>query len=158
MNRRTRLPLVAVALLIAAVSWFSVVPSGAQEKKGPPSKAGAQAKPDAKAPEAGKMALKTFMRNKLESSQSIVEGLALEDFDLIAKGARDLQTTCKAAEFRVHNDPLYAQHTDEFRRAVDKIERAAKEKRIDGATLGFMDMTMSCVECHKFVRSIKIVN
>jgi hypothetical protein len=36
------------------------------------------------------------------------------------------------------------------------VEKAAKEKRIDGATLEYMDMTMSCVECHKYARNVLV--
>ncbi|MBS0260781.1 MAG: hypothetical protein JSS02_02395 [Planctomycetes bacterium] len=118
-------------------------------------KAAAQAKDDAdKKPAPKKVAMKLFMRKKLEASQNILEGLAVEDFDMIATGARQLKTTSAAAEFMVVNDPMYAQHADEFRRIADKLEKSAKEKRLDGATLAYVDMTMSCVECHKFVRNI----
>jgi predicted GTPase len=96
------------------------------------------------------------MRKKLEASQSVLEGLALEDFDLIARGAKHLKTTSAAAEFLVIHDPLYTEQADEFRRIIDKLERAAKEKRIDGATLAYVDMTMSCVECHKYVRNVLV--
>lgn len=108
------------------------------------------------APTPKKVAMKAFMRKKLESSQSVLEGLALEDFDLIARGARQLQATSAAAEFMVVHDPIYTGHADEFRRIVDKLEKAAKEKRIDGATLAYVDMTMSCVECHKYVRNVLV--
>jgi hypothetical protein len=109
-----------------------------------------------KKPTPKKIAMKLFMRKKLEASQSLLEGLAVEDFDMIALGARQLHTTSAAAEFMVINDPMYAQHADEFRRIVAKLQKAAKEKRLDGATLAYVDMTMSCVECHKYVRNVLI--
>lgn len=122
----------------------------------------AQLKKDADAqtepakPGSKKVAMKAFMRKKLAASQNIIEGLALEDFDLIERGAKELKATSAAAEFMVVNDPLYKDHADDFRRIVAKIEKAAREKRIDGATLGFMDMTMTCVECHKLARTILV--
>ena len=48
------------------------------------------------------------------------------------------------------------QEADEFRRIVDKMQKAAKEKRLDGATLAYVDMTMSCVECHKYARNVLV--
>jgi hypothetical protein len=86
----------------------------------------------------------------------VLEGLVLEDFNLITEGAKQLQITATAAEFMVSNDPLYIEHANDFRRIVNKLAVAAKEKRLDGATLGYMDMTMSCVECHKQVRDAPI--
>lgn len=130
-----------------------VVNTRAKDEKDSPPKSENQAKPSAK-----KLAMKAFMRKKLASSQDIIEGLALEDFELIEKGAKELKAMSAAAEFMVTKDPLYKEHSDDFRKVVIKMERAAREKRIDGATLGFMDMTMNCVECHKYVRTILIAN
>ena len=92
------------------------------------------------------------MHKKLAASQSVLEGLVVEDFDLVAEGAKQLKATATAAEFMAFNDPLYIEQAEDFRRVVNKLAVAAKEKRLDGATLGYMDMTMSCVECHKHVR------
>ena len=88
----------------------------------------------------------------------MLDGLAVEDFDLITTGARQLKATSAAAEFMVIKDPLYSQEADEFRRIVDKMAKAAKEKRLDGATLAYVDMTVSCVECHKYARSVLVAN
>jgi hypothetical protein len=150
MSRFYRLTALSV-LIVAACLWFVVVPSNAKDDKDLPAKSDNQAKPGLK-----KLALKAFMRKKLESSQSIIEGLALENFELIEKGAKELKGMSAAADFMVSNDPIYKEHADDFRRVVIKMERAAKEKRIDGATLGFMDMTMNCVECHKYARTILV--
>lgn len=127
----------------------------AATKKDEKPAASAKEKEDAeKKPGPKKVAMKLFMRKKLDASQHILEGLTVEDFDMIATGARQLKTTSAAAEFMVVNDPMYSQHADEFRRIADKLEKAAKEKRLDGATLAYVDMTLSCVECHKYVRNI----
>src|SRR5262249_26954266 len=123
----------------------------AKDEKDPDPKTEKQVKPGL-----SKVAMKEFMRKKLASSQEVIEGLAVEDFELIEKGAKQLKGMSAAAEFRAINDPLYAEHASEFRRIVAKMEKAAREKRLDGATLGFVDMTMSCVECHKYVRTIMI--
>lgn len=137
--------------LVTAWSLHASAAGGDDEKKPVQKKEEADKKLTPK-----KIAMKMFMRKKLESSQSLLEGLAVEDFDLIAVGARQLKTTSAAAEFMVVHDPMYAQHADEFRRIIDKLERAAKEKRLDGATLAYVDMTLSCVECHKYVRNVLI--
>ena len=146
-----RSPRITGALLLAALCGLAVVPSNAKDEKEPSPKAESPTKPGAK-----KIVMKAFMRKKLASSQDVIEGLALEDFDLIEKGAKQLKAMSAAAEFMASNDPLYKEHADDFRRVVTKMEKAAREKRIDGATLGFMDMTMNCVECHKYVRTILI--
>jgi hypothetical protein len=96
------------------------------------------------------------MRKKLEASQKVLEGLAVEDFDLILAGARQLKGISAAADFVVSNDPLYTQHADEFRRLADRLEKRAKEQRLDGSALSYMDMTLSCIECHRFARTVLV--
>jgi hypothetical protein len=97
-------------------------------------------------------AAKEFMREKLELSQRVLEGLAIEDYDLIiTKGAR-LSSMSKEADWRVFENPDYDQQSVIFRRQVDSLVRSAKEKNLDAATLAYVRVTMSCVDCHKLVR------
>ena len=35
---------------------------------------------------------------------------------------------------------------------LDRIESIAKAKNIDGATLAYVQLTVNCVNCHKYVR------
>jgi hypothetical protein len=104
-------------------------------------------------PGARKTLVRAFMRKKLAAAEHILEGLAVENFDLIAQGARELKVMAGAAEFMQFDDQEYIEHADDFRRIVHKLSVAAEEHRLDGATLAYLDITMSCVECHKHVRS-----
>jgi hypothetical protein len=97
-------------------------------------------------------AAKEFMRDKLELSQRVLEGLATEDYDLIvAKGTR-LSAMSQEADWRLFENPDYDQQSVTFRRHVNSLVKAAKEKNLDAATLAYVRMTMSCVDCHKLVR------
>lgn len=151
MPGRFRLHFTAGGLLLVALSALAVVPTVAKDEKSPSPKTESPTEPGIK-----KRAIKAFMRKKLALSQDIIEGLALENFELIDKGAKQLIAMSVAEEFLVSNDSVYKEHADDFRRVVTKLEKAAREKRIDGATLGFMDMTMNCVECHKHARTILV--
>ena len=101
-------------------------------------------------------ATKEFMRDKLELAQKVLEGLALEDFDLITAKAQKLSAMSQEAPWQVFENPDYAQHSVTFRSHANSLVRAAKDKNLDAATLAYVRMTMSCVDCHKFVRG-KIV-
>jgi len=101
-------------------------------------------------------AVKEFMRDKLELSQKVLEGLATEDYDLIIAKAMKLSAMTQEADWRAFENPDYEQHSASFRRQVDALAKAARNKNLDGATLAYVRMTMSCVDCHKFVRG-KIV-
>lgn len=97
-------------------------------------------------------AAKELMREKLEASQKILEGLALEDFEVIATKSRRLSAMTKEADWRLFENPEYDQQSVLFRRQVDALAKAAKDKNLDAATLAYVRVTMSCVDCHKLVR------
>jgi hypothetical protein len=97
-------------------------------------------------------AAKEFMRDKLELSQRVLEGVVTEDYELIiAKGTR-LSAMTKEADWRLFENPDYDQQSLTFRRQVDTLVKAAKDKNLDASTLAYVRMTMSCVDCHKLVR------
>ena len=95
---------------------------------------------------------KDFMREKLALSQQVLEGLALEDFSLIVTKATKLSAMSRQADWRAYENPEYEQQSQIFRRHVETLAKAAREKDLDAATLAYVRMTMSCVDCHKFVR------
>jgi hypothetical protein len=95
-----------------------------------------------------------FMRIKLEYSKKVLEGLTLEDYAGISKNAKALKRLSEAAEWEVPtipNAPDYMIFTTEFQRLTDEMDRKAKDKNIDGATLAYLRLTMNCVTCHKYV-------
>jgi len=93
-----------------------------------------------------------FMRAKLAHSQDVLEGLSLADFDLIAKGAQELSLVSQAASWQVLQTEEYARQSAEFRRSCDTLRRAAREENLDSALLAWMEVTMKCVQCHRYVR------
>jgi hypothetical protein len=93
-----------------------------------------------------------FMRAKLAHSQNVLEGLAIEDFDLIDKGAQQLSLASEDASWQVLQTEDYARQSADFRRSCDSLRKAAKAKNLDGAALAWMEVTMKCVQCHKYVR------
>ena len=97
-----------------------------------------------------------LMQKKLVYSQKLLEGIALADFDKIGDNAKELLALSKQVQFMVLKTPAYELHANEFRRALEDIQKGVSKKNIDAATLGYMDMTMSCVRCHKHVREVRI--
>lgn len=148
MRRNFSLLLLTAVAILGTTGLFYTHASRADDETKAAEKAAKDEKPGIK-----KTVLRAFMRKKLAASEKVLEGLAVEDFDMIAEGAKQLKVTAGAAEFMAFNDAEYVEHADDFRRIINKLAVAAKEKRLDGATLAFLDVTMSCVECHKHVRS-----
>jgi hypothetical protein len=95
---------------------------------------------------------KEFMREKLGHSQKALEALALEDFVTLAQQSKKLSAMTQEATWEVFQNPDYAQHSATFRRHANSLTKAAQDKNLDAATLAYVRLTMSCVDCHKFVR------
>jgi hypothetical protein len=100
--------------------------------------------------------LHELMQRKLEHSQKVLEGVALNDFGKIAENAQDLIRISKLAEWRVLKTPQYELYSNEFRRNAETLAARAKEKNLDGAALAYVEMTLTCVRCHKHVREVRV--
>ncbi len=102
--------------------------------------------------------IRPFMRMKLEASSKILEGLTTEDFQKIREGADTLHKMSAAEKWRVSNDVLYRQYSAEFNHEAETLLEKANAQNLDGATLAWVECTMSCVHCHKHARAIKLTS
>ena len=97
-----------------------------------------------------------FMRAKLKHSQEVLKGLATEDFDLIAKNSQAMSLLCEVELWQVLQTPEYRARSAEFQRSVDAVTEAARKKNLEAAALGYVDVTLKCVNCHKYVRKVRM--
>ncbi len=99
---------------------------------------------------------KEMMAMKLKSSQTILEGIALNDFDKIQTAATELLTVSRATDFlNAYKGTEYQFHTETFRRPAESIAKKAKEKNMDGVMVAYGDLTLSCLKCHQAMRDKK---
>lgn len=102
--------------------------------------------------------LSAFMRMKLNHSQKVMEGLATEDFAMIAKHSQAMSLLCEDENWSVLKTPEYQERSNEFRRTVDSMTEAAKQGNLEAAALAYVDTTMKCVSCHKYVRKNRMAS
>jgi hypothetical protein len=135
-NSTMKRTLTLIAVGIAVLGLFSVrgLRSGAQEP--------------------GKVS--ETMQLKLKHAQNVLKSLALEDFDAMAEDARNLSLLSQTAEWQVYRTPEYRHFSAEFRRASDSLEVQADAKNIEAAALAYVEVTLTCVNCHKHVRQIRV--
>lgn len=111
-----------------------VVPSSSQERK-------RKREPD------------PLMQAKLKESQTLLEGLTLNDLAKVQTSAEKLLEISKAAQLRkAINSPAYEAHASYFQRSAELLIEKAKAKNLDGATLAYTEMTVTCVRCHQYTR------
>jgi hypothetical protein len=130
---KTRFMLITIASILAAMggTWFSQ----AQDKRGPTTS--------------------EVMKEKLDYSHFILNGIATENYDLILRNADSLSRLSQATGWRARQTPEYEILSAEFRRQADALAKAAKDRNIDAASLAYVQMTLSCVNCHKYMRAKK---
>lgn len=94
-----------------------------------------------------------LMAAKLKESQTLLEGLTLNDLPKAQKAAEELLRISKVAQFRkALKTAPYELHANNFQRAAETVIEKAKAKNLDGATLAYVDMTITCVRCHQHTR------
>ena len=100
--------------------------------------------------------VRDVMKAKLDHSQKLLGALAVEDFDALARHSQHLALLNLDAGSRMLQTEEYARHSIDFRRHAHALRDAAQKKNIDAAALGYVQLTMTCVNCHKYVRGVRM--
>jgi uncharacterized protein YdbL (DUF1318 family) len=95
---------------------------------------------------------KELMRKKLTHGQAILEGLSLENLELVKKSAEELSLISLESQWLSAHSPRYNQLATQFRAETETVAQMAGAGNLEGATLGYVRVVTSCVECHKVVR------
>ncbi len=94
-----------------------------------------------------------WMEKKLEYSQEILRGLAIGDTKLVATKAHQLRVLSKVEGWIRKGKPGYKEQLQAFDFANAEIKRHADADNIEGAAMGFQQLTISCVSCHAMIRN-----
>ena len=87
------------------------------------------------------------------ASNLILEGLCMDDLKAVEAGTQSLLKMPSEAKWRVSNDMMYRRYSNEFVQAVEELQKEAEENDMDGASMAWMNVTMKCMKCHKWVRN-----
>ena len=149
------LAIALVGLSGLVMSQFAATQETPSPKKAEPAQKEGTEKKDKEKDKAtpGKKGLSIYMRMKLDASQKILAGLALEDYELIQEGADKLQEMSAAEKWRVTNDPFFREHSADFQKMAKRLAANAKDGKLEAAALTWMEVTMQCIECHKWTRA-----
>lgn len=112
-------------------------------------------RPSAVAAEDGTKAdqsLKAFMRKKLDASSQILEGLTIEDSEMIQTGAKALTELSKAERWQILTDADYRDFSRDFRNNARRVAEAAEAGNFDKAALEWFGTMKTCIDCHQHIR------
>ncbi len=96
--------------------------------------------------------LLTIMDEKLEYSQQLLEAIVLEDLQAAARIADELYLLSELSSWNVIRSPEYTRRSQKFRRVANRLAEVAKEKNLDGLALGYVELTLQCFACHRYMR------
>jgi hypothetical protein len=133
------LPILVVATWLALPRETSSF-TAAQEKKG-------KGKPD-------KAAVKKLMARKLDHSQKLLAALVTNDLENAGKEAEELLRVRKEAAWAIVKTEMYERWSEEFTANANKVITAAREKNLDAGKLAYLEMTLTCFNCHTYVRDL----
>ena len=92
------------------------------------------------------------MREKLTHSQRILEALMTSDFTLLERESAELEKVTQSPAWSVFKSPEYIRHSAAFLRASQDLTAAAKARDLDAADLHYMSLTLSCFQCHRYIK------
>jgi hypothetical protein len=127
-------------LLVLPILLAAAAPARGQSTEGQPAEGGAR------------HPLRPVMQLKLDYSKDLLEGLALEDYAKIAKSSQNLGLLSLESGWKMLQTEEYIRHSMDFRRTANVISEAAREKNLERAALGYVALTVRCIECHGYLR------
>ena len=93
-----------------------------------------------------------WMQQKLKHSQNVFAGMVSGDLVQVEESAQYLQLVNRLESFARRRSPEYRTQLRVFRYANNEILKGAKEKNLNRVTLGYNQLTVSCVACHQQLR------
>lgn len=94
-----------------------------------------------------------FMRQKLAWTESALQGLTLEKYDLISKSALRMRNMTQSNQWYVIKAPDYMARTTNFFKSVDALYMAGIDKNLDAALDAYTAVSRNCVDCHRHTRT-----
>ena len=99
---------------------------------------------------------RSVMHEKLMHAQLILESIMVSNFDQLDRASAALQRDTEAPGWAVLNTPEYMKQSRAFRAAVRDLREAATGRDLDTAATRYAAMTLSCYQCHRYVKGARI--
>lgn len=80
--------------------------------------------------------------------------MAVGDLQAVQEKAEQMRLVSRIEGWVRNRKPGYREQFQAFEFANAEILRNAKANNLDGAAIGFQQLTISCVSCHKILRDV----
>lgn len=95
--------------------------------------------------------LQRLMREKLGHAEALLEAVVTSDWEELEIRALALEAITREPEWAVLPSREYAEHSNAFQDAVQDLIAAARARDLDAGPQAYVDVTLSCVACHRAV-------
>jgi hypothetical protein len=96
-----------------------------------------------------------LMRDKLTYAKDALEGLSVADFDKVARAADMMRLISRASSWYVLDSEEYDRHSKDFQEQAADLGRHARARNLDAASLDYVRISLTCVQCHQYVRQAR---
>jgi hypothetical protein len=88
----------------------------------------------------------------LVHAQALLHGIAVQDFDGLARNADALIQCREETTWRLNVTEQYEFHSNAFLEHLLSLKAAAKKKDVEAATLAYLGVARTCIKCHENLR------
>jgi hypothetical protein len=100
--------------------------------------------------------LTAVMREKLVHAQKILEAVVTSDWTSLEAHSRELERLTRDRRWMVLNFPEYARQSTAFVQAVEALHTAAVQHDLEKTPKAYVDVTLQCVACHRYLARARI--
>ena len=93
-----------------------------------------------------------LMKQKLAAAHGLLDGIVREDYESLKKNANLLKSISKASTWHRSDSEVFLNYARSFQNATDYLVTNAESKNLEGIALGYVRVTLECVQCHNHVR------
>lgn len=96
------------------------------------------------------------MRDKLTHTQKILEAIMVSDYEALERESAALVRATELPAWSVLKSPEYMRQSAAFVSAINDLRDAAKVRDLDAAALNYMALTLTCFQCHKHLKGVRV--
>jgi len=101
-------------------------------------------------------ALNRVMREKLGHTQKILEAVVTSDWVALETHSRELEQLTNDPRWMVLKLPEYSRHSAAFVTAIQTLHRAAAQRDLEATPKAYIDVTLQCIDCHRYLARERI--
>jgi hypothetical protein len=97
--------------------------------------------------------VESLMKAKAGYAHRLLDAVVMGDLETARDQAFRLKAVAQTADWNVMDTPEYVRESEAFIRATDRLLQSAASKNPDAVALAYVDVTLSCVHCHRYVNA-----